>query len=460
MPVSKKIQTIILLLALLLIGMDRVHAQVTVKEWFGVTSFLGGTKYGHGWPPENLLPASKIRRHYVALEYLSPVENIFWFNRSPIGWGWEESLRDYSNQHISNIITLVGGFPWQSMDGKIGSRMPIHKEANPNDSKSYYSLGRLCYNLAARWGNNKKAVINPNELANFSNRNHNWASDAVPLLKPGGETFTESGLGLVDYIEVLNEWDNTWSGSSVTFTPDSYAVCLKVCYDAIKAADPTMGILMGGLSRMDIHLIQQVIKAWEIRYGQFPDDIIINYHRYLHNGLSGGKRTKGTLPESRPFGILDQIHDMDTLGRDWVITEFGWDSDSTSLQRTPILFESDGKTKMSAEKSKGTLLVRSALLYATTDRCKMAVFYHIRNENNEGKGYLYASSGIFSRSGPSYNPTEAFWPVKEFLDKVGDCKLPATLVSAVSPYQVKFVKGSKKVIATWTDHGPVTYTEE
>mgnify|MGYP006990008704 FL=1 len=122
--------------------------------------------------------------------------------------------------------------------------------------------------------------------------------------------------------------------------------------------------------------------------------------------------------------------------------------------------EADGVTNMSAEKSKGNLIVRSALIYATASRCKMAVFYHIRNENNEGKGYLYASSGIFYRSGPDYYATEAYEPVKEFLDTVGDFELPATLISSKPPYQVLFKKGKKKVLATWNDTSAVTYIEQ
>jgi hypothetical protein len=431
-----------------------INAQQTVKEWFGVTTFLGGSKYGHAWPPENLLHESKVRRHYVALEYLSSAENVFWFNRSPVGWAWEESLQAYKANNTINIIALVGGFPWQTMDGKKGSRMPIQIDADPLNETSYYSVGRLCYNLAARWGNNKGAVIDPKELANLSNPGYDG------VVTPGRETFPESGLGLVDYIEVLNEWDNFWSGSSVKFDASSYAVCLKVCYDAIKAADSTMGIMMGGISKMDVTLIQQVMSEWEVRYGKFPNDIILNYHRYIHDGLSGRKRTQGVIPETSPFGAFNQIQEMSTLNRDWVVTEFGWDADSSSLQATPILKEADGTTDMSAEKSKGMLLVRSALIYATSSRCKMAIFYHIRNENNEGKGYLYASSGIFSRVGADYKPTEAYNPVKEFLDKVGDYDLPATLLRNTSPYKVEFKKGEKKIIATWTDSGPVAYYEE
>lgn len=430
----------IFFLAIFLSFSGSTIAQQTVRDWFGVTSFLGGNKYGHAWPPENIFIESNVRRHFVALEYLSPVENVFWFNRSPIGWGWEDSLHEYAKNNTINIITLVGGFPWQTMDGKIGSRMPINIDADPLDENSYYALSRLCYNLAARWGNNSKAKINNNELAK--------------------ETKPASGLGLVKYIEILNEWDNTWSGSSIKFNAASYAVCLKVCYDAIKSADPSMGIVMGGISRMDIPLIEQVMQEWEKRYGTFPRDIIINYHRYLHDGLAGGKRTKGLIPESGPFGAFNQIHEMNNLKRDWAITEFGWDADSTSLQRTPILKEADGVTNMSAEKSKGTLIVRSALIYATSSRCKMAVFYHIRNENNEGKGYLYASSGILYRSGPDYYATEAYEPVKEFLDTVGDFELPATLISSKPPYQVLFKKGKKKVLATWNDTSAVIYIEQ
>jgi hypothetical protein len=441
-------------------------AQTTVREWFGVNSFLGGYKYGHSWPPENLLSESKIKRFYLANENTSRYENIFHLHRSTTGWGWEESLQDYKRQGQTTILALLGGFSYQTMDGKIGARMPINKGADPTNPTSYYTLARLCYNIAARWGANTKAQLNPNELANFSNQVYNFKTDKASVLPSAEwETLPVVGKNLVDYIEVLNEWDNFWSGSSVTFTAESYAVCLKTCYDAIKSADPSMKVLLGALYKPDIALINAVKYHWEKKYGKWPSDLYVNYHRYLHNGLAGGKRTGGVLPEAKPYGILNQVAEMDALGGPWFITEYGWDSDSTSQQRAPVLVEADGVTLMSREKSKGVLLVRSALLYATSKNCKGNIFYQIRNESNSHHGYLYASAGIYSKiytpgTGVVYKPTEALAPIQEFLAQVGTFNLPARLVSDKSPYAVEFVNGAERIICTWTDTGAVLYKQE
>lgn len=414
-----------------------------VKDWFGMNTFIGGSYYSHNWPPENLLNNAKVKRFFMGCEYTSSTLNVFALRRSAGGgWGWEESLTDFKTLGNTTVVSILGGFTYQTMDGSIGARMPINIDADPYDSASYYTVARLCYNIAARWGSNTSASINDAELA----------ANSLPSV---------AGLGILDYLEVLNEWDNDWHGSSVSFDAESYAVCLKTCYDAIKAADPNMKVLIGALYQPNITLYQDVKTEWVNRYGAWPSDLYFNYHRYINNGLGGGSRTGGDIPEYPAFpsySVFGQVRDMDALNEPWFITEYGWDSSQDSIQSTPILKEIDGITDMSAEKSKGTLLVRAALGYALGKNCKMCVFFHVRNETNGGEGWLYATSGVYYRTGGIYYELDGVDVIDEFLSNVGECELPAILISSKSPYKVAFKNGSGKVFCTWTDNGPVQYS--
>jgi len=413
-----------------------------VKNWFGMNTFLGGSLYTHNWPPENLLNEAKVKRFFVGCEYTSSTANVFSLFRSIGGWGWEESLAEFKALGNTTVVSILGGFTYQTMDGSIGARMPINIDADPYDPASYYTVARLCYNIAARWGTNTSAVVNDAELV-------------------AGSLPAQKGLGYCDYLEILNEWDNFWSGSSVEFDAESYAVCLHTCYTAIKDADPNMKVLVGALYQPDITLYNDVKAEWVAKgYGAFPSDIWFNYHRYLHNGLYEGK-THGEKPEMPVYGVFNQVQTMDALNIPWCITEYGWDSSQLSAQSTPIVKELDGITDMSTEKSKGVMIVRAALGYALSSNCKMCVFFHVRNDTNGGEGWLYATSGVYYRDSGIYYPLEALDPILEFLDEVGECELPATLVSSKSPYKVVFKNTdlNKQIICTWTENGPVQYSE-
>jgi len=161
------------------------------------------------------------------------------------------------------------------------------------------------------------------------------------------------------------------------------------------------------------------------------------------------------------YGVFNQVQTMDALNIPWCITEYGWDSSQLSAQSTPIVKELDGITDMSTEKSKGVMIVRAALGYALSSNCKMCVFFHVRNDTNGGEGWLYATSGVYYRDSGIYYPLEALDPILEFLDEVGECELPATLVSSKSPYKVVFKNTdlNKQIICTWTENGPVQYSE-
>lgn len=259
----------------------------------------------------------------------------------------------------------------------------------------------------------------------------------------------KSGLNLVTYIEVGNELDRWWKiGTSEYMTPQEHAAMLIACYDSIKAADPKLKVVLGGLTDFDDKYLEAMRIFCTSRGRKFPADII-NVHHYSSAG-----NIAGVLPPTWPVNQaipveLDKNAGAFTkcftfariLGLPIWVTEFGYDTQPGS-QMTPI---SDGR--LTGEQLQALWSPRAALEYLRLGADRVYIFT-LADEPNPNAG-LFTSSGLLKGENTGYVPKEGFASFAG-LGKVLKGWSLASDQSTQSTRILKFKQGTRTLYAFWS----------
>jgi hypothetical protein len=299
---------------------------------------------------------------------------------------------------------LVGQDPnnWgEWMDGRLHA-----PNVDGTQPAHYLEAAKFYWQIAARWGN----TMHPDNLLNVD-QTQAWPNQ--PINQP------KSGLGLLKYLEIENEPDRPWKSPEFKYTPQQYAALLSAAYDGhcntmgpgvgIKNADPSMIVVAGGLSAMDLAYLQAMLD-WCVANRadhKFPADIINVHHYALSNNpaFPGNSsinlwESKGISPEAdkvkaRLQGVVIWAANKVPNAEVWY-TEFGYDTKppSTPLATYPQLY--GGHT---AEELQKIWLART-YLDAIAAGIDVAMMYNGIDENSAASGWVYGSSGLASGQYP------------------------------------------------------------
>ena len=185
---------------------------------------------------------------------------------------WGDMDRYYSSLYDRgiNIIPCFQGGSTAISGGEKANEIPVPKDADTLDPKSYSIHAQAMYQVAARYGNNKE--VDPNTIN---------ITDAQDV---------KTGLGYLIALENSNEPNKSWAGKANYFTPYELAAMCSADYDGhegtipnagVHTADPDFKLAMGGLvgySTMLQYLDE--MKLWfdyNRKDGKFAVDII-NVH--------------------------------------------------------------------------------------------------------------------------------------------------------------------------------------
>ncbi|WP_240543764.1 hypothetical protein [Spirosoma foliorum] len=178
--------------------------------------------------------------------------------------------------------------------GRDYSNVPAQYGSDLTSPKSYLAHARVAFQYIARYGFNKR--INPSLLSVSS------------VKTTAGVNSVKMGLGLVRYIECNNEPDKTWKGRNGYQSAREYAANLSAFYDGhkntlgpgvgVKNADPSVTVVMGGMSTATTDYIRAMIDWCKEFRGYRPDGSVnlcwdvINQHLYANDAQSsqGGRR--------------------------------------------------------------------------------------------------------------------------------------------------------------------------
>jgi len=370
-------------------------------------------------PKMNLIKTFSAVRHYLDWNWLESTQGEYSFSPTVAG-GWDyDMIYERCKQEGILILSCIKTIPTWMMNSYPSSQrdlenVPAFSGKDLNDPRSYMEYAQLAFQFAARYGSNKN--IDP-DLVSVVAKPH-WDPNVKKV-----------GLGLVKYVECNNEPDRWWKQEKVAQqSPEEYAANLSAFYDGhkgelgphvgVKAADPTMKVVIGGLAGYQNQgptpqFIDAMIEWCRKNRGYRSDGSVdlcfdvINYHLYsnnqqqVNNNLS---QRQGIAPElSKASEVADDFVKFAKENADnmevWV-TELGYDINQRSTQRAvPIGDKSVLETQADWN-------LRSALLYARHGVSR--IFYYMLYDVNENSTTQYASSGMVVEQGAKRRPTSDY----------------------------------------------------
>ncbi len=338
-------------------------------------------------------------RHYMDWGKLESEEGNYTFN--PVhsgGWNYDMIYERCKAEGIEVLSCLKTSPSWiiDTYPKKIRDyeNVPAPYGLNRSFPASYIKQAKVAFQFAARYGYNKK--VDPGLMS--VNPKPRWTADPLNQVK--------IGLGYIKYIECDNERDKTWKGPQAYQSAEEYAANMSAFYDGdmgklgknagVKTADPSMKVVMGGLSNPDVNYVIKMIEWCKIHRGYKADGSInlcfdvINYHLYSNNYSPHHEATVGRAPEL--CGTVKTADAFVSMSKKYAkgievwITEAGYDLNSKSPQRAIAI------GKKTAEITQADWMLRSSLLYSRHG-LKRSFYYMLDDLDSKSPG-PYASSGF------------------------------------------------------------------
>ena len=231
-----------------------------------------------------------------------------------------------------------------------------------------------------------------------------------------------SGMGIKNLtIEVWNEPDKWWrkgDGTGVYMEPGEYAAMLKICYEKVKAVDPSIQVAMAGLTDFDMVYLNAMDAYFrQNNGGVWPCDVI-NVHHYSNEGNVRGKhpptwytdRACSVKKDNAFPAITEIVQFARARGKKVWCSEFGYDTRSPSwMHPSPVA----GKT---GEQLQAEYLVEAYKEYISAG-IDVAFAFNGNDEFGAANGGLYQSSGIlYGESNPQkFSPKPSYFEILKIL---------------------------------------------
>ncbi|SHM06516.1 hypothetical protein [Mucilaginibacter sp. OK098] len=392
------------------INVDHSNDPVPLKNMFGINGYEWNFLENPGSPNDRkhiyednmaLVKTFSALRHYLNWNRIETTKGNYTFNPTNNG-GWDyDIIYERCKQDGILVLADLKNIPeWLQKTYPASSRdddnAPAPYGQSLNSPASYADQARAAFQFTARYGFNKNI---DRSLVKVDDRKR-WNGDIPNEVK--------IGMGLIKYIECGNERDKWWGGDDTHQTAEQYAANLSAFYDGnmgklgagigVKAADPNMQVVMGGLATADVKRVQKIIDWCKTNRGYKKDGSInlcfdvINYHLYSNNGdVRVQKRaTTGIAPELSISGsvansFVSLANSLLQHPEVWV-TETGYDINQGSYQKA----ESIGAKTVLANHA--DWILRTSLLYIRHG-VKRVFFYQLFDDH-AGGSTQYATSGL------------------------------------------------------------------
>jgi len=262
---------------------------------------------------------------------------------------------------------------------------PVKPGMDRTDPKSYADFAAFWFQFVARYGSVKHDVSK-------------LRVDKTPRWNGDVPNVALSGLNLIKRVEIWNEVDKWWkrggAENAIYMEPAEYAAMLWACYDQCKAADPSVQVVMAGLTGFDMKYLNGMDAYFKSKGVPFKADVI-NVHHYSNRGNELGVWPPswyegGAVPPELDkdfIGIVPIVKFAHDKGKQIWVTEFGSDSKGPSwMYAQPV----GGFT---SEELQAQWLARTYLEYFRLG-VDNAFMFNAINEPGESNGGLYLNSGL------------------------------------------------------------------
>jgi hypothetical protein len=395
--------------------------------------------------------------HWVPLDILTPFSIVREYNY----WNWYEAKKGinafepsfetnaYLDTHFAELKAkgIKPLFCNNLSPSWMNTYADYDQDDRPTDTPtalsdapaSYSYIARFMFQFTARYG---RATIAANRLT----------IDASNTKK--------SGLNLVEYVSPWNEPDKWWKGARGNIKANEYAAMLSAIWDGhegriagdvgVKKADPTMKVVLGGLTDFRIDYIADMY-AWfkANRTDKVFCADIIDLHHYSGNY---GKElfasyAKGVAPETEDFkGLLKQAVDyvkQFVPGKELWVTEFGYDTGTASPQR------STAYGSYSVQEVQAMWNIRSYMecIAAGADR---AFVFNIYDESNDQVG-IFQTSGVVRSRADNLTKKVAWHKISELATKLKGLSFKGdqSKTANVRNYLFTNADNSKRLAVMW-----------
>jgi len=317
--------------------------------------------------------------------------------------GVDDYLTDMKSAGVDVILTLMQSPDWLNGHNSFGLNTndfpPVRPGLDKENPASYREIAGIYGAFAKRYGSR----VWPAGSYRIDPAPPRWNGDAKQVYK--------SGMGLAKIIETGNERDVWWKigtpESDQYMTPKQHAAFQIAVYDSIKAADPTITVVMSGLTNYDLKYLQEMKAACDALGRKFPADVI-NVHHYSSTGNLPGVHpptwpvNSGCAPEmDKDMATLSKIVAFaQSIGLPVWVTEYGYDTAAGS-QLAPTASAGLPNERLQAEWN-----VRSALEHIRLGAVRSYVFT-MADEPAAGPG-LFQTSGLLRSESTGYAEKPSF----------------------------------------------------
>lgn len=357
-------------------------------------------------------------RHYMDWEKLEPQPGHYTYNLTINGaWNYDALYERLKAENIEVLACLKTIPKWLSdtypPEQRHLSNNPVRYGSDLSKPQSYVEQARVAFQYIARYGINKKTNLNLLTLSTLKT----W-------MKPNEKKI---GLGLIRYIECENERDKTWHGRKGYQTAREYAANLSAFYDGhkntmgpgvgVKNADPSVTIVMGGLSSTSSDYVRAMVDWCREFRGYRPDGRVnlcwdvLNQHLYANDAgnsqegnLSARRAERGAAPEVSGVGkqaaaLVQLSHEVANDMPVWV-TETGYDTHPGSPFRAiPI-------GNKSVLQTQADWILRTSLLFTRVGIAR--TFFYQLYDDNPTDPTQFSSMGLI-------NPDKTRKPAADYL---------------------------------------------
>ena len=328
--------------------------------------------------------------------------------------------------------------------GSDGNGKPVKLGQSSTDPLSYLQHASYLFQYTARYGN---ALVDPSRL----------------LLAAGEKQVT--GLSFTNYVENWNEPDKWWDTRKEYFSPFEFAAMSSADYDGhegvlgtnvgVKNADQNIKLVMGGLAQLNLEYVK-TMNLWSEHFRgdkQFPADVL-NFHHYCN--ASGHKQTIGISPEEDKLKErLQQLvaYRDDVLpGKEIWLSEYGYDTDSLSEQRVPLV------GNLGREETQARWLVRSLMAIAASgiDKAHWYMYEDVVSELKSKQKY-FTSGLVMDAAYPAnehqhkpYQKKTSWYYFSNLNFILGKYRFEKELLSGENGiYCYVFKKNNERIYALW-----------